>query len=85
MSVIKYCSSIRMPAILIENKNEVDNESKKIFETLKGREKAIHLSMKSQYFYQNGQYNEAEECAKQCVNETRALLESEFGNDDAWL
>ena len=62
---------------------EAKNE--KTFATTDGHETAVHLSMQSQYFYQNGQYNEAEECAKQCVNETRALLESEFGHDDAWL
>ena len=50
-----------------------------------GHEKAVQLSMQSQYFYQNGQYNEAEECAKRCLIETRALLESEFGHGDAWL
>ena len=60
-------------------------KSKKIFETLKGREKAIHLSMKSQYFYQNGQYNEAEECASRCISETKDLLENEAQRSDGWL
>ena len=62
-----------------------ETKNEKTFATMDGHEKAVHLSMQSQYFYQNGQYNEAEECAKRCVNETRALLQSEFGHDDAWL
>ena len=62
-----------------------ETKNEKTFTTMGGHEKAVHLSMQSQYFYQNGQYNEAEECAKRCVNETRALLESECGHDDAWL
>tara|TARA_B100000586_G_C19797633_1_gene296742 strand:- start:221 stop:424 length:204 start_codon:yes stop_codon:yes gene_type:complete len=32
INVIKYCNSIKIPEILIENKNEVDRARKKIFE-----------------------------------------------------
>ena len=62
-----------------------ETKNEKTFATMDGHEKAVQLSMQSQYFYQIGQYNEAEECAKRCVIETRDLLESEFGHDDVWL
>ena len=62
-----------------------ETKNEKIFATLEGREKAVHLSMQSQYFYKNGQYDEAEERAKRCVNETKALLKNEPGRDDGWL
>tara|TARA_B100001765_G_scaffold202607_1_gene156716 strand:+ start:549 stop:674 length:126 start_codon:yes stop_codon:yes gene_type:complete len=32
INVIKYCNNIKIPEILIENKNEVDRARKKIFE-----------------------------------------------------
>ena len=44
-----------------------------------------YLIKVSQYFFQNGQYDEAKECAKRCVNETKPLLEDEARRDDGWL
>ena len=60
-------------------------KNEKILETLKGREETVHLSMKSQYYYQNGQYNEAEECARRCINRTKVLLNNEAQRSDGWL
>ena len=61
----------------------VNNEE--YVETLGVRERAAHLSMQSQYFYQKGQYDKAEGCARKCVNKTKTLLEDETQCDDGWL
>ena len=63
--------------------DNVNNEE--ILETLGVHARATHLSMQSQYFYQNGQYDKAEGCARRCVNKTKALLEDETQCDDGWL
>ena len=60
-------------------------KDKKIFEKLKGYEKAVHLAMKSQYFYENSQYNEAEDCSRQCVGEIKILLKNKTQRSDGWL
>ena len=63
--------------------NKIKN--KKIFEKLKGYEKAVHLAMKSQYFYENNQYNEAEDCSRQCINEIKIFLKNKTLRSDGWL
>ena len=53
--------------------------------TLEGHDKAVHLAMQSQYYYKSGHYVEADECAKQCINETKDLLEDDVARADEWL
>jgi len=60
-------------------------ESEKILKTLVKHEKTVHLSMQSQYYYQNGQHDEAEECAKRCLNETKVFFENVEQRPEGWL
>ena len=70
---------ILMQRYVDETKNE------KLLETLDTRENAVYLSMQSRVLYQNGQYDEAERCARQCIEHTKVLLESETQRNEGWF
>ncbi|SVC56564.1 uncharacterized protein METZ01_LOCUS309418, partial [marine metagenome] len=70
---------ILMQRYVDETKNEI------ILETLDTRENAIYLSMQSRVLYQNGQYYEAERCARQCIENTKVFLESETQRNVGWF
>ena len=52
--------------------DETKNEN--LLETLDTHENAVYLSMQSRLLYQSGQYDEAERCARQCIENTKVLL-----------
>ena len=63
--------------------DETKNEN--LLETLDTHENAVYLSMQSSVLYQNGQYDEAERCARQCIENTKVLLESETQRNEGWF
>ena len=62
-----------------------ETKNQTILETLDTHENSVYLSMQSRVFYQNGQYDEAERCARQCIENTKVLLESETQRNDGWF
>ena len=60
-------------------------KNKKFFKKLGKYEKVVNLSMQSQYFYQKGQYDEAESYTKQCVNEAKSFLISKTQRNNGWM
>jgi hypothetical protein len=57
----------------------------KILGFLENRDKAIHLAMQSQYFYQENQYSEANKSVKNCFDEIKIFFNKNFGDSEAWL
>ena len=80
-TLITYHNSFNV--LLQKYFDKIENEE--IFMELSKHEKIIHLSMQSQYFYHNGQYDKAEECAKRCLNEIKVLLKNKTQRTDGWL
>mgnify|MGYP002011661566 CR=1 FL=1 len=62
-----------------------ETENKNILETLDVHEIAVHLSMQSRVFYQNGKFDEAESCARQCIENSKVLLQSETLRNEGWF
>ena len=60
-------------------------EQEKILQTLGNYDKAVHLSMQSQYFYQNGQYDEVEKYVLQCFEEIKVLFKNKSQISDCWF
>ena len=60
-------------------------EKEKIFQTLGNYDRAVHLSMQSQYFYQKGQYDEVEKSVLQCFEEIKKLFKNKSQSSDGWL
>ncbi len=51
---------------------------------LSGYEKAVYLSMKSHSLFKKGQYEDADECAKQCMSLSNEILEIPTRRADGW-
>ena len=62
-----------------------ETKNKKVFEILDEHENAVHLSMQSHSFYQNGEYDKAQLFATQCLEETKELFENKTQLNDSWL
>ena len=60
-------------------------EQKKIFQTLGNYDRAVHLSMQSQYLYQKGQYDKVEKSVLQCFKEIKKLFKNKSQFNDGWL
>ena len=57
----------------------------KIFKTLGNYDRAVHLSMQSQYFFQERQYDEVEKSVLQCFEEIKKLFKNQSKFNDGWL
>jgi len=62
-----------------------ETKSNKKMASIEGHEHAIQLSMESQYFYQKGLFEEADQCASQCLIKTKTLLTDDVNCQDGWL
>ena len=62
-----------------------ETKNQTILETLDTHENSVDLSMQSRVFFQNGQYDEAERCSRQCIENTKVLLESETQRNEGWF
>ena len=60
-------------------------EQEKIFQTLENYDKAVHLSMRSQYFYQKGRHDDAEKTVLQCLEEIKKLSKNKSQFSSVWL
>ena len=60
-------------------------EQEKILQTLGNYDKAVHLSMQSQYFSQNGQHDVVEKYVLQCFEEIKVLFKNKSQFSDCWL
>ena len=60
-------------------------EQKKIFQTLGNYDRAVHLSMQSQYLYQKGQYDKVEKSVLQCFKEIKKLFKNKSQFNDGLL
>jgi hypothetical protein len=58
---------------------------KEISKSLEGHDKAIHLSMQSQYFYQKGEYEKANNCVIECFKEIKPFFNEKVNNSNVWL
>ena len=62
-----------------------ETKNERILKKLDPHENVVHLSMQSRVLYQNGQYDEAERCARQCIENTKVLLKSEVWRNQGWF
>ena len=60
-------------------------EKKEILQTLGNYDRAVHLSMLSQYFYQKGLYNKAEKNVLQCFEEIKKIFKKKSQFSDGWI
>ncbi len=58
---------------------------KEIFSNLKDNDKAIYLSMQSQYFYQINKHDDAEKCVQQCLDIIIKISKRKKNSIDFWL
>ncbi len=58
---------------------------KEIHNFLKGNDKAIHLSMESQYFYQKGEYEKANKSVIECFKEIKKIFNEKVNSSNVWL
>jgi len=78
---IKYSKAFnQLVAIYFEKINE-----KEIYKSLEDHDKAIHLSMQSQYFYQRGEYDKANKSVTGCFKEIRKIFNEKVNNSNIWL
>ena len=60
-------------------------KQEKFFQTLENYHRTIHLSMESQYFYQKGQYDEAEKSVIKCFEGIKKNFNNKSHLNDSWL
>ena len=60
-------------------------DKKEIFSNLENHNKAIHLSMQSQYFYQINKHDDAEKSTQQCFEIIMKFFKSKNNSTDFWL
>jgi hypothetical protein len=62
-----------------------DKVNNKVLSVLENYDRLIYLSMQSQYFYQKGMHEKAENSVKKCFEELTVFFKSKSQFDDGWL